>query len=186
MVQWESENELNAFRLLDASPEVLSFSEQPVVIKFILDGENLTHYPDVLVQYRNGRELWEIKPKSEATKPDVLARTLFMQAALPAFGFTYQMVLACDLGRNPRMDNILMLLKYGRKPVSDLAREHIRRLLIAAPSLQWHSAANGDLGPNGRAHLARLALEGYLSLDLNSLSLRDATFYLNDSTRKGA
>lgn len=92
MVQWESVNELNAFRLLDASPEVLSFSEQPVAIKFILDGENLTHYPDVLVQYRNGRELWEIKPKSEAVKPDVVARTLFMQAALPAFGFTYQLV----------------------------------------------------------------------------------------------
>ena len=52
MIQWESNNELNAYRLLDATPEVLAYHEQPLTIRFTLNGEPHIHYPDVLVRSR--------------------------------------------------------------------------------------------------------------------------------------
>ena len=43
MVQWESENELNAFRLLDCDPDVTCFNEQPCEVKYVLGGQVRSH-----------------------------------------------------------------------------------------------------------------------------------------------
>lgn len=166
MIQWESHNELNAFRLLDANPAARAYHEQPLAIRFVLNGETHIHYPDVLVQWEDAHELWEIKPESEATAPQYAARTRFLESAMPALGFSYRMVIAEDLAKEPRLSNVLTFLKYGRPPLCDITREHIRKILTSNSGIYWSSAANGDLGPNGRAVLARLVLEGVLSCDM--------------------
>lgn len=115
MIQWESSNELNAYRLLDANPVVRAFHEQPLVVRFCLDGAEQVRYPDTLVGLASSRELWEIKPAAEAAHPEYPARTQLMVEALLNFGFTYRMVIAEDLARKPRLTNTLSLLKYGRQ-----------------------------------------------------------------------
>lgn len=166
MVQWESENELNAYRCLDMAPEVKAFHEQPLLLKYMLNGEEHYHYPDVLVDYGDSRELWEIKPKAQALKQEYVDRTLFLEAMLPKLGFTYRMVLAEELAAQPRLDTVLALLKHGRNPVTASARESVRRVLLGAPVVTWGQASNGYLGINGRSILARLVLEGVLSCDI--------------------
>lgn len=163
MLEWESHNELNAFRLLDADPNTSAFQEQPLTIRYSLHGEVHIHVPDVLVERASGRELWEVKPAAHACDPTLLARTRFLENALPALGFSYRLVLAEDLARQPRLSNVLQLLKYGREAVDKATREHIRQILLTVPSISWASAVNGDLGPHGRAALCRLVLEGVLS-----------------------
>lgn len=166
MVHWESPNELNAFRLLDADPTIRSFQEQPLAIRFELQGETHLHYPDLLIEWRDGRRaLWEIKPTRKAMRPQTTARTRYLQAALPSVGFQYRMVLAEELRREPRLSNALTLLKYGRMPIGEVERECVRQLLAAVRVIRWASAVNGDLGPRGRPILCRLALEGVLSFD---------------------
>jgi len=78
MVQWESENELNAFRLLDCNPDVTSFHEQPCEVMYFLDGKARSHYPDILVEKNGRKELWEVKPESEAEKPEVVTRSTLL------------------------------------------------------------------------------------------------------------
>ena len=108
MVQWDSPNELNAFRLLDADPVVKAFHEQPLAIRFTLDGETHLHYPDLLVEWSNGRrELSEIKPEREAAHPQTLACTRFLESALPHVGFAYRLVVAEELKMGPRLSNAL-------------------------------------------------------------------------------
>lgn len=165
MIQWESHNELNAYRLLDANPAVRAFAEQPLAVHYYLDGEQHVHYPDTLVELSTSRELWEIKPASEAITPENISRTKLMTEALPHHGFTYRIVLAEDLRREPRLSNALTLLKYGRQPVGALEREQLRLLLEKSEGLRWGNASNGDLGPRGRFILARLVLEGQLNID---------------------
>ena len=185
MIQWESHNELNAYRLLDANPDALAYHEQPLVIRFILDGETHIHYPDVVVQWGHSRELWEIKPSSEASKPNYVRRTQFLEAALPKLGFAYRMVLAEDLGRQPRLANVLTILKHGTQSVSDLAREQIRQILAVTPAIYWQAATNGDLGPNGRTVLSRLTLEGVLTCDLDH-PLAASTCFSFAANKKGS
>src|ERR1039457_2276067 len=47
MMHWESNNELNAFRLLDCDPNVTSYSEQPCRIAYVMDGVERIHFPDI-------------------------------------------------------------------------------------------------------------------------------------------
>lgn len=140
MVHWESQHELNAFRLLDANSAVLEFFEQPLVIHFILDGEHHRHYPGVLVNLRATRELWEIKPASEITDPWVIARTRFLQNHLPQKGFSYHIVIGEELAREPRLSTTLTLLKFGRSPISMIEREQVRLLLESTNEITWATA----------------------------------------------
>lgn len=168
MMHWESIHELNAYRLLDANPAVTAFYEQPLTIRFVLDGEQHRHYPDTLVILETGeRELWEIKTAADAASSEVVARTRLLQAALSDKGFQYRVVLGEDLAKQPRLSNVLTLLKYGRQPVSQLAREQVRQLLAAAHFVTWQSAIDGTLGPQGLAALSRLTLEGMLVCDVD-------------------
>lgn len=177
MIQWESPNELNALRLLDADPAVRAFHEQPLAIRFALDGATHLHYPDLLVEWSDdSRELWEIKPVREAGRPEYLARTRVLEPALLHAGFVYRMVLAEDLKREPRLSNALTLLKYGRGPIVDADRERIRQLFIASPIVRWAAATNGDLGPRGCAVLCRLVLEGALSFDRDKQLVASTVF----------
>lgn len=45
MLQWESMNELNAFRVLDCDPRVTVFAEQPCEIVYFDGTETRHHYP---------------------------------------------------------------------------------------------------------------------------------------------
>ena len=74
MIQWESANELNACRLLDVNPNVISYFEQPLVIRYTQDDIPHLHYPDILVQWLDHQELWEIKTARDALKPEFIRK----------------------------------------------------------------------------------------------------------------
>jgi hypothetical protein len=114
MIQWESVNELNAYRRLDATPDANAFYEQPLMIRFVLDGEAHIHYPDVLVDWGHRKELWEIKRNSDASTPVFANRTRLLAAALPQHGFGYRMVVADELSREPQLSNSITLLSATR------------------------------------------------------------------------
>jgi hypothetical protein len=183
MMQWESPAELNAFRLLDADPKITAYHEQPLTIRFALNGQTQTHCPDVLVCSTGKRELWEIQSRTSANERHVERRTRFLQDALPAFGFAYRVVLAEQLGSQPPLANSLDLLKYGRAPVDDSTRERIRLILTTVPSICWSSATDGELGPQGRAALCRLALEGVLTIDMTQRLSATTCFVWNGHSR---
>lgn len=168
MLQWESLYERMAFQLLDADPSAMTFQEQPAVITYSLDGIVHKHIPDVLVKFRHGPELWEIKPVGQAHKPEVQARTELMQRQLPILGFTYRMILGHDLERNPRYANVCKILKVGASPVPLLAWERIRQVFAQVPAVTWMEIQRGAFGADGLRYACRLALEGHLRIDLSA------------------
>jgi hypothetical protein len=167
MLQWESENELNAFRLLDCDPAVTRFYEQPCKVVYVLDGQARSHYPDILVVKNGRKELWEVKLESEAAKPEVVTRTALLVQGLPFWGYIYRVVLAKDLAMQPRQGNACFLLGFGRREVTDCEQEFIRRVLTRRRSLLWSDACRGEYGPWGREILCSLVLRGVLTIDLN-------------------
>jgi len=174
MVQWESRNERNAFRHLDCDPEVRSFHEQPCKIVYVIDGVKRIHYPDILVVRAKEMEIWEVKPRVEALQPDVRVRTRFLAQALLLWGYTYRIVLGEDLARQPHLDNISYLLRFGNKPVTDYDYEVIRRALSQKGFLTWSEACCGHYGAKGRENICSLVVRGVLSIDMD-LPLSPAT-----------
>jgi hypothetical protein len=168
MVQWESENELNAFRLLDCDPNVTRFNEQPCEIVYALDGQLKCHYPDILVEQNGRKELWEVKDEARAEEPEVVSRTKLLTEELPLWGYTYMVVLAKDLAMQPRLANACSLLGFGRSAVSNCEQEFIRQTVEQHGSLLWSDACRGKYGSRGREILCSLVLRGMLTIDLNT------------------
>jgi hypothetical protein len=168
MLQWESSHERNAFRLLDCDSAIQRFSEQPCKIYFHLEGELRQHYPDILVQLGDHKELWEIKTAEDAHDPDVVKRTNLLMSSLPSWGYIYRVVLAHDLAAQPRLDNAMTLLQFGRGSITLVERELIRQLFQQADALRWGDVCEGAFGNRGRAIVSRLVLEGALSLDMHN------------------
>lgn len=182
MIQWESINELNAYRLLDADPNVLQYFEQPYLVRYKLNGEIREHYPDCLVIRPGIKELWEIKPDSETVPPDVVERTAFLIEELPLLGFSYHLILGDALAREPRLGNVLTILKYGRAPVSPVIRERLRRRISHTGGfLTWEDADAGVVGPLSRQAICRLILEGGLKVDFDAPWTKDTVLYWTSS-----
>src|ERR1017187_4052005 len=144
MMHWESANELNAFRLLDCDPNVTSYSEQPCQILYVEDGAERVHYPDILATTTEGKELWEVTPRSKALNPEVLARTALLSRALPRWGYAYRMMFAEDFARQPRLSNANLLLSLGQRAVTDYEWEDVRRTMAEQGSLVWSEACAGN------------------------------------------
>jgi hypothetical protein len=168
MLQWESHNELNAMRLLDATPNVLKYSDQPCVIRYRLGGKDFRHYPDTLVNTAKTKSFWEIKTAADARRPEIAARTKLLTELLPAKGYEYAVVLAEDLAREPRMRQARLVLKHGKVPLTFAQREYARRLFLTVESLPWQEVFDGRFDPFTRQHACRLVLEGSLHLDLEA------------------
>jgi hypothetical protein len=168
MLQWESINELNAFRLLDCNPKVTVFTEQPCEIVYLDGAEVKHHYPDIYLEIGGRRELWEVKSASEASRREVSTRTDLLCRGLQRYGFTYRVILDQELAQQPRLDNAKILLRFGRHAASDCEREYLRLAVESKSHLSWAEICHGALGSRGREILCRLVLEGVLSFDLDS------------------
>lgn len=165
MMQWESVHEGNAMRILDATPHVTFFSEQPCEIIYELNGVKHRHYPDFIVIEGKYREFWEVKTEADANSPEVAERTDFLIEVLPEYGYSYRMVLAEVLAKQPRLDNVKRLTKLGRQAISPIEQERIRRLFQNDHVIPWGVFEHQS--PQILRHVSRLILEGKLSIDFN-------------------
>lgn len=69
--------ERQAFRWCDENPEIRSWSSEEIAIPYILktDGKRHKYYPDLKINYTNGKtSLIEIKPKRQTKPPKVKSR----------------------------------------------------------------------------------------------------------------
>jgi len=166
MLQWESINELNAFRLLEVDPHVSFFQEQPCEIHFVMNEEEYVHYPDILVKTQRRKAFWEIKPALEAKLPATAARTKLLSAVLPDLGYEYHVVLGEDLGRKIRLYNLKALLAHGREEVSPLQREKVRQIFARIPEMTIEQLDEATDAEISWKKIYRLILDGDLWCDL--------------------
>ncbi len=167
MIHWESINELNAFRLLDCDPTVTSYCEQPCQIRYVLTGVERVHYPDILVTTTTGKQLWKSSTDPTLRKPRFSPGQLFFRMLFRG-GLRYQTVFGEDLARQPRLNNANLLLRLGKRVVSDCEWEGVRRALAEQGELVWSEAISGNYGTKGREILSSLVLRGVLTIDMNS------------------
>lgn len=167
MIHWESPGERSAIKLLDVDPSVIHLGEQPCVIYYRLSGVLHRHYPDLLVKWRTAQSLFEVKERTEALSPEVVARTALMRSELPRFGYAYDVLLSDDLEARPRLTNVEFVLRHGRPEMTVLAREELRRYFAITKSVAWSDVLLGQAGPVTLQRACRLILEGELFIDFN-------------------
>lgn len=119
LIPFESILESGFLRLLEFSPQVLSYAVQPSFEKFFLNGKLTTYTPDVLVRLCNGSEVWcEVKPAVNFKKKTIRER---MEAAAQHFSSTnrrFQTISDDVIAAEPRSSTLLTLVQHRRgKPL---------------------------------------------------------------------
>tara|TARA_R110002095_G_scaffold55764_4_gene48022 strand:- start:812 stop:1549 length:738 start_codon:yes stop_codon:yes gene_type:complete len=185
MLEWESHNELNAFVLLDASPSITSFGEQPMEIEYCINGAVGKHIPDVLVAKNGALQVWEIKPEREAKKDDVRIRTDFLTEYLPKIGYSYHVVTGEELSNKLRLHNARTILKFGRDPIDGTSREILRVYFLSNDSISWLDDIYTNSDVDIRCVLSRLTLEGILVPESNERIGKGSLFRLKANGTKG-
>lgn len=167
LMHWESREEAKVFRLLDASPAILRFSEQPFTIRYWDAGEWRHHIPDVAVETTSGdRLILEIKSTRDPKLGDALRRAEIIAPAVRMLGCQYAVVHQRDINAGTSLQNARLLLRFGRAVTTAQAHQQFLRLLDQEGPLTRQRLLGTVIEGAHAIHAgAQLALQGLISID---------------------
>ena len=113
-VQCESRLEVEVATLLDASPGVARFAEQPATLYYFDHTGPRLHIPDFLVQVGTRREFIEVKFETDIDD-EVRSRTARLTTLLKPYGWHYRLVTETTVRAGYALDNAQKLLRRGRQ-----------------------------------------------------------------------
>lgn len=136
-IPWESQLEGAFLRILELSPQVVSYAVQPSKERIPLDGGAFTHVPDLRVFRNDGSDWWfEVKPENKLKIASVKARLDAAQEYFARTGRRYS-VVSETLIKNEHVEKTLADLMYHRRgpllcnkeleEVAELLRKHTPR-----------------------------------------------------------
>lgn len=109
----ESILEKDCCLLFESDPTILSYTEQPLKIEYLLDDKYHSYTPDILIQYKDRRVIIEVKPYEKTLKADFILRTKCIRPILEKDGYSYVIMTEREIRMQPRFDNIKFLFKYS-------------------------------------------------------------------------
>lgn len=128
-VWWESQIERDFIYLLEADREVVAFKGQPFRVEYFLDDIKKTYVPDFYVERKGKRQVVEVKPASKAGSEK--NRDIFrcVSRVCEKNGYEFIVVTDKEIRVQPRLDNVKLLFKYSRTPLSHLVVSEVERYL---------------------------------------------------------
>ncbi|WP_177187881.1 TnsA endonuclease N-terminal domain-containing protein [Formivibrio citricus] len=110
MVAWESLLEKDALLLLELSPGVVSYREQPTVIQYSDGIQVREYYPDFELVLADGSIVHlEVKPSEELAKPKIRSKYEQIAAHYRARQFTFRIITELEIRREPRFSNLELI-----------------------------------------------------------------------------
>lgn len=169
MVHWESHYELSTFRLLEVSYLVKSYTEQPAMIRYNDDdGVSHLHYPDILVELRNGAKVFiEVKPQSAEDDNDLTDRTNILVELLMENGYHYLLLLPDQIESMSYLENARHLLLHSKVALPEAVIEKVRRIYSDRNDLQLSSLVLLLDHEYARSWIYRMIMSGDLACDLS-------------------
>lgn len=166
-VPCESSIEYDYYSILDARRDVREFFAQPELLHYLdQHGKWRKHTPDVEVVFTSGSaEIHEVKPDAEAIKPSVQALHQIITEEYARRDQRYQVVLASEVRRQPRLCNahVLRSTRQRRLSPNDQSRA-MQELAFGPVTLEQLEDALGG-GVAARLDLLAMVLRGDLDMD---------------------
>ena len=177
MMHWESQYELETFQILEISPLVAAYNEQPAEFKYLSsDGILHMHYPDILVTLSSGNSFFiEVKPQNEETNQLLAERTALLTSLLRPMGYGYIMILPEQINSLAYLENAKQLLRYSKSPMPETIWEIARNLFIPKKIIQFSTLVSLINHPYAKSWIYQLIMAGDIQIDLSEL-ITDATF----------
>lgn len=180
MVAWESLLERDAILLLEVSPGVVSFQEQPTVIQYF-DGKDLCdYYPDFEVILADGALFHlEVKTTTKLKNPKVATKFAAIAAHYQERGCGFRIVTEQELQREPLLTNAQELAYLQGNTGRPLPSFHELRSDLGADTIAF-AKAESILGRDTVLHLITY---GILGCDLNQPLAGDTLLTIQEGAR---
>ncbi|MFL7904312.1 hypothetical protein ACJ41P_24495 [Azospirillum argentinense] len=155
--------------LLDADPDVVSFTAETTKVTFEFEGEERVFRPDVQVDYRRSRQgVIALLREDEAILPENVAAAQVLRSFYAERGMDFRVITDQTLRVQPRLDNAQTFFRHRHLPVS---MEHSMRLAkaVAEGRADTLGGLHGALGGDEAAWstLLALAAHGCIEVDLD-------------------
>ncbi|MDZ7660923.1 TnsA endonuclease N-terminal domain-containing protein [Thiohalophilus sp.] len=185
MLHWESKLERDALYLHEADPAVTFIREQPVRLRFMMNGELRSHVPDFYVE-TNGKKIFrEVKTTEDAALQEIRERTDVLKQLLPIHGFEYDVITDEEIKAEPRLENAKWITRLGKDTVSLVDEESIRRKIAEKGHVKWSEVKKDCFGDYSVPKACRLILEGNLRIDINKSITGDARVSYGEKGKGG-
>lgn len=183
LLQWESQEEAKAFRLLDACPAVCRFAEQPCTIWYLDAGIWKFHIPDIAFETAfGGRGFIEVKSAQDPSLADAKVRQHILTPRLGALGYAYILSHQAALDAGLSLENARFLIRHGRSEPDANAHLQLMNMLQGGARISVNEIRELNLGGQRPVCTATsLALRGYLALNWEQLNNCPVSFSIPDT-----
>lgn len=164
MISCESLLERDAALILEMSPNILGYEEQPVHIYYYDEGEIKHYIPDFEVYLRNGEIAHiEVKPSRKLAQLDLVKRFASIRRHYSEIGMEFRILTEKDLRVEPFLSNLNRLFQHLPWNSDESLDGHIQSLdLLPAKTITGAAAVCGS-----ELVVYRLIAAGHLQCDLS-------------------
>ncbi|MEO3432311.1 TnsA endonuclease N-terminal domain-containing protein [Inquilinus sp. CAU 1745] len=173
LVPWESQLEYDCLRLMEVDNSVDAFFAQPEMLPYRHEGIMRRYYPDLYVEYGDGRaEMVEVKYQADADDPDNAELFAVFAAAYAERGINYRVMTENDVRRQPLLTNVTIMLEdRDRAPNERLKLRVAEAFAVRRPSTLGDLEATLGFEPERRGDLYGMAIRGHFEIDIESAPL---------------
>lgn len=117
-VWWESQIERDYIYLLEIDPNVIAYRGQPFRMTYISKGKHLSYTPDFWVKRAERQQVVEVKPAAKVNEQKNINLFRQIEPLCLAQGMEFVVVTDTKIRTQPQLDNIKLLTKYARSPLT--------------------------------------------------------------------
>lgn len=154
-------------RLLEFDRSIVTYSEQPEPLTYHEDGVARKYTPDFLARTDAGYTVFEVKPYEIANSEPWKSRLNHLSKLYREMGFEYRVMTEVEIRREPRLSNVVTLLRYQRQSVPEEASELIVRMLEAGPMTLGSLEERVERHHLDRTSIYSLLARGQLVIDID-------------------
>jgi hypothetical protein len=180
IIWWESQIERDYLYLLEIDPDVLSFKEQPFIITYISLGKSKKYIPDFVVTRTQKTQVVEVKPLNQVYSDKNLHKFRHIAPIVIAQNMEFIVVTDHMIRVQPKLNNIKLLYKYARVPLSLSNYLDCLEYFQTTPDTSFQKASQ-DLKAKGVSKniLLRLLWSGFLVTDLMKPITEDSSIQIS-------
>lgn len=117
-IWWESQIERDYIYLLEIDPTVQSYRSQPFKLTYLHAGKTRTYTPDFWVIRPLCQQVVEVKPERKVNDSSYFELWRHIIPVCRDMGMEFVVVTDVMIRQQPQLDNIKLLYKYARNPLS--------------------------------------------------------------------
>lgn len=177
MVHWESQLERDTVLLLEFSPGVVRYREQPFKISIVLDGKTMRYTPDFELTRPSGEfEVIEVKPFKIYADSHEMRRFTQIKKYFNDRGIEFRIVTEKEIRNDLLLENLQMLKRFRCSALNNTQRKVVLEKIQGIFEIEF---ADAEQMYTDYGQVWSLLADGIFKVDLSQKVLPTSILQIN-------